>query len=376
MTPTVESRAARAVVLLFAAALVVALAAPGPTTPPDDLATLRPALEQRAEALWRGDGLRRPDGCVYTVDIGHLLMHAANRGDRALYGRLRPIARGLVRDLRDDPYTRGFVPWRSCLDREADASGTTEALRVARGLWRGGGRFGLPDDRSLARVIIEGYARHAAEEYGVWMVRNYFNFQTRAFANDSYLVDYDPDLIAEMARETGDGVLVELARRSTAVVEAAVAPSGLIHTLVQPDVATIMPRAPVPIFSPNDIIQLNNACVVAEAVVHSAPAVARGVLRFALARGEGLVRAYYGRTGEPVDATPADSTAFSCLVRLAARLDAAGAGIEGAVDALLPAAAWGWRWLARDPVDRPYSTMEALLALDALEARGAGAVRR
>lgn len=338
--------------------------------PAESLSQIRALLEARSAALWQQDGLRRPDGCVYTVDVGHLLMHAAESGDRALYDRVRPVARGLVHDRADDPYTRGFVPWRRCADAAPDASGTTEALRVARGLWRGGARFERADDRALARVILDGYGRHATEEFGVWMVRNYFNLQTRAFANDSYLVDYDPDLIAEVARETGDATLSDLAARSTAVVRSAVAPTGLIHTLVQPDVATIMPRAPVPVFSPNDIIQVNNACVVAETVVHQAPEVARGLLRFALDRGEGLRRAYYGRTGEPVDETTADSTAWSCLLRLAARLEAAGAGERGAVDALLPTATWAWHWLAHDDEDRPYSTMEALLALDALDALG------
>lgn len=373
MNPTTESRLAAGAALAFAGLLAGALLWPQPAVDRGELSALRGALETRAARLWRGDGLVRPDGCVYTVDVGHLLIYAAARGDRALYDRVRPVARGLVRDDRSDPYTRGFVPWRRCGDDPPDASGTTEALRVARGLWRGGARFDLADDRALARVVLDGYARHAAEEYGVWMVRNYFAFQTRAFANDSYLVDYDPDFVAEVARATGDAGLATLARRSAALVEAAVAPSGLIHTLVQPDVATLLPRAPVPIFSPNDVIQVNNACVVAETVVESAPAAARAVLDFALARGRGLRRAYYGRTGEPVDSTPADSTAWSCLARLATRL-----GDPGAQRAFVPMAAWGWRWLVRDEVRRPYSTIEALLALGVvLEGGEAGAgVRR
>ncbi len=35
----------------------------------------------------------------------------------------------------------------------------------------------------------EDNARHAAEEQGVWMIRNYFNLGTRSFANNSFLVD-------------------------------------------------------------------------------------------------------------------------------------------------------------------------------------------
>ncbi len=253
------------------------------------------------------------------------------------------------------------MPWRQCLDRADDASGTTEGLRVAEALWRGAAAFELTDDRALALLALDGYGRHAAVDQGVWMVRNYFGLGTRAFANDSYLVDYDPDFVAEVAAETGDAALAELARRSAALIEAARAPSGLIHTLVQPDVATLMPDAPVPIFSPNDIIQLNNACTVAAVSVRTAPRAARGVLMFALRRRHHLRRSYFGRSGSPVDQTRADSTTWSCLVRLAARL-----GDARAVAAFAGPAIDGWRWVLDDETPRPYATTEALLAIDAL----------
>ncbi|MCB9527913.1 MAG: hypothetical protein H6701_05855 [Myxococcales bacterium] len=347
----------------LAALVAVALALFGAWWPggaPDRAAliALSTTLEAHVVARWRADGLRRADGCAYTVDLGHLLLHAARAGDRALYDAVAPGVRALVRDDPSDPYTRGFVPWRRCVDRPDDASGTTEALRVAKALWTGAARFALPDDRALALRVLDGYGRHAAVEYGVWMVRNYFAFETRAFANDSYLVDYDPDFVAAVARETGDPALAALADRSARLVEQATAPSGLIHTLVQPDVATLLPEAPIPVFSPNDVIQVNNACTVAEVSVATAPRAARGVYVFARRQGRDLRRAYLGRSGVAVDETRAEVTAWSCLARLAAAL--------GEADRVTPRAVRHWRWLANDPDADPYAVADALLALDVL----------
>ena len=42
-----------------------------------------------------------------------------------------------------------------------DASGTTEALRVAAGLWFGGRVFDRQLDTDLAVMFVEGYGRHA-----------------------------------------------------------------------------------------------------------------------------------------------------------------------------------------------------------------------
>ncbi len=322
----------------------------------------RAELLMELETLWIKNGMKRSDGYIYAVDVGHLLIHAVRVGDKALYETVKAgTLDSLVIDRKDDPYTQGFVGWRVRPGRPLDASGTTEALRIARGLWGGARRFKLPADRAMALKIIHGYARHAYIDQGVWLVRNYFNFQTRSFANDSFLVDYDPDLIADIARETGDDDLEELARRSYGAVQSASSPVGLFHTLIQPDLRTIMPDAPVTVFSPNDVIQVNNACTVAETIAHGDFDTAMRLLEFVTDQGRGLKRAYYGRTGEAVEATPADSTAWSCLVRLAATLKR-----PKAMNMFLGMAYPGWRWLIEHRVRRPFATTEAVLAIDAV----------
>ncbi len=357
----------RLVPLVLLAALVglAGFSARDPAPPPLDrpaLEALRDALAARARGWVEAGGPRRADGFIYAVDVAHLMEHAALAGDRPLYDRLRAFADAhLVLDDPSDPYTRGFVAWRAQPGAPPDASGTTEALRLARALWRGADAFDRPADRAQATLILDGWRRHAYVDQGVWHVRNYFNLGTRAFANDSYLVDYDPDFVAEVAAATGDAALAEAAQHSLALIAAARSPSGLLHTLVQPDLRTMYPEVPMQAFSPNDLIQLNNACFVAETVLTGAPAVADAALAFATARLRHLKRWYYGRTGEAATDRAADLAVYSCFARLAARRGDARAARRW-VAAALP---W-WQAMVDDPVDRYYTVGETLLTLDHL----------
>jgi len=249
--------------------------------------------------------LARADGFAYAVDVGELLRVASRLGDRELYAALRDFAvRRLVVDEPDDPYTRGFVLWRRTpapVDEEdaPDASGTTEALRVSQGLWEGALAFGANPDRELALRILDGYQRHASDAAGLLLIRNYFNFGSRDFATNSFLVDYAPDYLAQVARDTGRQDLAELAARSYEVVRAARSPAGLIYDVFQPEMATLFDDRRTLLYSPNDIVQTSNAAAIAGTALEGAPEVASRVLGFCRDRMPGLKLAYYGRTGEP-----------------------------------------------------------------------------
>lgn len=334
--------------------LLIACAEPPSTA---ELRAVRAELSAIYKTWSAEDGLRRPDGYVYTVDLAHALEHAANLGDRGWYDALRPAATKVIIDRRDDPYTAGFVAWREGPGDFPDASGTTEGLHLARALLRGADAFKRPPERTLAMRLLAGYAQHAFVDRGQWLIRNYFNFGTRAFANDSYLVDYDPDFVAEAARLTP--ALSQLAEQSASLVASARTQAGLIHTMVQPDVGTVMPDYPLVAFSPNDVVQFNNACWVATSVTQTAPAVAQGMLDFAIRRWRRLRRYYYGRSGQPVTNQPADLAARTCIVRLAARLKA-----YAVMDRLLPDVIPAWRALPNDSVRRIYTLGEILLTLD------------
>ena len=355
--------------------------APRPETQPGrapqvaDYADAVTSLREQVRALARswvdGDRLVRADGFVYAVDVAQLMACFADAGDEAGYTRLWKQAMDrLVMDDRSDPFTRGFVLWRyrpSEAAAKPDASGTTEALRTARALWLGARQFNRPEDAQLARTILAGYGRHAAVDHGVWMIRNYFGFGTRSFATNSFLVDYDPDFVADVARETADAALMELAGKSYAVVRGALTPAGLLYDLIQPELKTMYPLLEsVVTFSPNDVVQLSNAATVANTVVRGAPDVAAKVLKFATDRlGGGSLRTYhYGRTGEAVNETAVGINEWSGLTRLAA-----GLGDRGATAALLGQALATWDYyynVLKPETPDPYVASEALGAMSAV----------
>jgi hypothetical protein len=336
----------------------------------DKVAALREQVRRLVRGWVDGGRLVRPDGFVYAVDVAQLMACFVDAGDAEGYDRLRGQALShLVVDDKSDPFTRGFVLWRYRPDETSpkpDASGTTEALRTAKALWLGAERFDRPADRGLARVILAGYARHAGVEHGVWLVRNYFGFGTRSFATNSFLVDYDADFVADVAHQTGDAVLAELAEKSYALVRGASTPAGLLYDLVQPELKTMYPLLEsVVTFSPNDVVQLSNAATVANTVARGAPEVAAAVLKFAIDRIDGPLRMYhYGRTGEAVNDAAPGINEWGALTRLAAALgDTAATGLllDRAV------AAWDYYYNRLKP-DAPdaYVASEALGAMSAV----------
>lgn len=273
---------------------------PGPDATRETLISLHGEVRSR---VFAGE-LARPNGFAYAVEIGELLRVAARLRDRELYDALRAFAvERLIVDEPDDPFTRGFVIWRRSPDPAAgddarDASGTTEALRVSEGLWEGAAAFSLPGDRDLAVRILDGYARHASEAAGLLLIRNYFNFRSRDFATNSFLVDYAPDHVAEVARATDRADLAGLAAGSYEMVRAARTPAGLLYDVFQPEMATLYDDERTLIHSPRDIVQTSNAAAIAATALEGAPEVAERILRFCRERMPGLRLAYYGRTGE------------------------------------------------------------------------------
>ncbi len=353
---------ARAAALFFALALVSCGPKPSPWQPEDARRT-KEELHRLAKERVLGGSLERADGWIYAIDVSLLMIFSALEGDLELYLALERFASNhLVLDSGDDPYTRGFVVWRVKEGVPPDASGTTEALRLAEGFWRGSLAFDRPQDRERALTILEGYARHQTEEQGVWMIRNYFNLGTRSFATNSFLVDYAPDFVAEAAQAAGNTQLLEIAEKSYALIERAQSKSGLLYDIIQPEVKTLLDDERVFVFSPNDAIQISNAATVAAWSVKGRPGVARRVLDFCYARMPELKGTYYGRTGEVARDKRPGIEAWASLVRLAIALER-----DDALEAFYPflVSNAGREWRIRDDAWL-YVVAELLLGLQAV----------
>jgi hypothetical protein len=331
MTP----RSARILIIVASAALLAALALAAEQTrslhAPVPVAQVRQFQAGLADLvrLWARQGpaaLARDDGYVMTVDVGQLLTYAARAGDHDLYELLHDrCLPQVVVDDPSDPFLRGMVRWR-CKDGVTEsATGTTEALRVAQGLWLGARAFHRPQDQALALRICRAYARHAAydDTNHIWLIRNYCSLVDKHFADNSYLVDYGPDfLAAAAASDDADADLRDVAARSLALVEQGRAPCGLMYDLIEPGVRTMLPgTAGIAVCGPNDLVQVSNSATVAEQCVRGDPALARSVLDFALSHAPNLKTRYYGRTGEPAGDLPPGPETYAVLVRLAVDLD-------------------------------------------------------
>lgn len=336
--------------VLESAALVAVAGTVGSVSPqnhpqafPGDLSPFQPRLRVFRDRLHdkaRGwimagvESITRPaekkeDSFVYTVDVAQLMEHFAAMADIEPYLKLRDFAvKHLIINKLDDPYTRGFVLWKCVPDTTPDASGTTEALRVAKALWAGGNQFNRPEDKETAVMILGGYLRHANTDQGIWLIRNYFGFGTRSFANNTFVIDYDADFIRTVADASkGDASrydwLSKLADNSYTLMRRTKAPTGLLYDLVQPELKTMYWGLDVTAFSPNDVIQTNNACTTAATIAVGAPEMARSLLSFLVGKFQAnnkLHQYYYGRTGEAVNNWGLGSAETASVVRLAALL--------------------------------------------------------
>jgi hypothetical protein len=205
----------------------------------------------------RGGLPTRPDGWAYAIDFGNLMVYGAQRGSIDLFRQLSDIVeRDYLVTKSNDPNALYTVAWRHRPDRLNEASGTTETLRMVEAYWAAGERWNNDYYRRLAYLMAKAYARHQwSDEYGEgWFIRNYYNYETKEYATNTFLVDYAPDVLRRVAEYMHDPDLLAPAKASAEFVAAAQLESGLFHAMYQPEIRTLY--ANMSYFSPNGIVQV------------------------------------------------------------------------------------------------------------------------
>jgi hypothetical protein len=297
---------------------------------PKELSDLQVQIRKNLDQWLKDGALVRDDGYIYTVDTAQLAIYAANEKDQELYQKLLPILSSTIIDIPGQEFSQGMVSWRipkDYLDHpdfKRDASGTTEALRVAEALWLGKIAFALPHD-DLVKKMILAYQKHQAVDQNQWFIRNYYNIQTNAFAPNSYAVDYDPDFLLRLSQETTDAELkniaLTLSQKSAELLENSISPSGLVHQVMLPEIKTLIPTINMIAFSPNAIEMINNALTVAERCVHTCPKVIKQAQKFLDKQNDRFGRAYQAISGESLSKEGAGIVEYAAITRFACYTD-------------------------------------------------------
>jgi len=323
-------RPERALLALAGLALAACAALPGAGARgavDDDVRRAAQLLDSEVHRWIRDHGVTRKDGAsVHALDLAPLMLHAAQVGDRELYLKLHAGVQPLILTEQSGTYTAGFVLWRRLPNLAPEISGATEALWMARALAAGAQAFDRPADRAQALRVLDGYARHAFELQGVWLVRKYYSFAGSSFASLATPASYHADFLDALEKEGTKGAWRGMAERSVGAIERSVAASGLLNPVIQPEIGAGFPAMGLETYAPNNLAPLEDSCLGAEGVARSAPQVGNRVLDF-IGRGAhqrygGKLWAYYdSQTGTPVGDKGLSGTGYACLVRLAVALD-------------------------------------------------------
>jgi hypothetical protein len=285
-----------------------------------------PLVTELGRRVLRGE-MARADGYTYGMDVGQALTELALAGRREPYEKLRGLAlQHFIYRSAENPWADGFVIWRLKPGARPDASGTAEALRLAEGLRAGARELGYGDDAGHARDILRAYLKHATVDHGIWLIRNYFNLETRSFASNSYLFGYDADLLRQAAAD--DPAFAEAARQTAQMIERLATREGFLQEILQPEILTAFPVGVSPAFSPDGVRSVLNSCTVLERATVAAPAQGRRLLALVAAEMERQRAAgarhpslpLYWQFDRPLAKPRAGVAVYGCLARLAHRL--------------------------------------------------------
>lgn len=269
----------------------------------------------------------RPDGWAYAVDVGNLMVYAAERGDVQLFRSLsETVHRYYLVTGSDDANALYTIAWRARADRPPEASGTTETLRMVEAYWTAGQRWNNEYYRRLALAMARAYARHqTSDQYGEgWYIRNYYNYGTKEYATNTFLVDYAPDVLRRVADGMHDPDLRAVADKSAEFVAKAQLDFGFFYEMYQPEISTLY--ADITYFSPNGHSQIIDSHEAALGISDIyAPDRARRLYQFTKDQylsQNGAIASQYQLDGTPYGVISADhyASVYAFVARLSVRI--------------------------------------------------------
>ncbi len=220
----------------------------------------------------------RLNGFSYAIDLAEIMQTGAEIGDSTMFNTAYEILKKhyIIRDSWID----SSILWRYKPGVEPDASGTAETIHCAHAIFLAYKKWKKEEYKRASYSLAKAYLKHGYMiDSNRFIVKNYFNYQTRTLSENTYLINQRPDFLYEIGFENNDSEMLNKAKLMYNAIIGGYVSNGFFYSIYDPGILTIDP-ASSGYFSPNSIFPLISSIDIAISIKGFNEKPAREILKF------------------------------------------------------------------------------------------------
>ncbi len=220
----------------------------------------------------------RKDGFCYAIDLAEIMQTGVEIGDSIMFNRAYEILKKYY--IIRDSWIDSSILWRYKPGVEPDASGTAETIHCAHSIYLAYKKWKKEEYKRVSYSLARAYLKHG---YMInsdgFIVKNYFNYQTRTLSENTYLINQRPDFLYEIALENNDSEMLNKAKLMYNAIIGGYVGKGFFHSIYDVGILTINPVSNG-YFSPNSVFPLISSVDIATSILNFNQKPAREILKF------------------------------------------------------------------------------------------------
>ncbi|MCS7229325.1 MAG: hypothetical protein RMJ81_08750 [Candidatus Kryptonium sp.] len=196
----------------------------------------------------------RPDGFCYSIDLAEIMHMAVEIDDSIIFRRAYEIIKRnyIIRDSWID----SSILWRYKPGSEIEASGTAETIHCAYAIFLAYKKWKVKEYKQVSYSLAKAYFKHGYMiDSNKFLVKNYFNYQTRALSENTWIINQRPDFLMAIGIENNDAQMIEKAHFMYNAVMQSYVKNGFFHSIYDIGIRTVIPSSNG-YYSPNGIFPL------------------------------------------------------------------------------------------------------------------------
>jgi len=206
----------------------------------------------------------RPNGFCYAIDLAEIMQTGAEIGDSSMFRSAYEILKKhyIIRDSWID----SSILWRYKPEVEPDASGTAETIHCAHAIFLAYKKWKKEEYKRVSYSLAKAYLKHGYMiDSNRFIVKNYFNYQTRTLSENTYLINQRPDYLYEIGLENNDSEMLNKAKLMYNAIIGGYVGNGFFYSIYDVGVLTVDP-ASSGYFSPNSVFPLISSVDIATSI--------------------------------------------------------------------------------------------------------------